>query len=367
MISSSLGNFKDSKSESKVSPIMRRKSLKREESDDKNFKTSAFISSHISSSNLQSENFRSSTQYPQSEPMLTRRLPKLTLPDKIIPASTTQQNRKLKKKMDRDNWRLNQTEQRRSKYYPDNSFRLLNQMNNCPINLIPGSSGQKDRRFSWLPSPSNCEYKLNRCSEYSPGKRCGIIPVDTEIDSQGRKVVSLLVVMGRPTMLEKGRPMNIWSFGKGRMMENETEEKCAIREFWEETGIRISTVSNLPRIELGKNVYFILHTSRKSMPTEQLAIKDVMEVQDVAWKTVEELREIEKRVCPNQRVNKDVRAIIKYPIRSFHYHKFIFNPEPKHVVQDVRELPTLIADSNFVKIGNQNIEPCPPGQLLPAS
>jgi 8-oxo-dGTP pyrophosphatase MutT (NUDIX family) len=274
-------------------------------------------------------------KHSQSEPMLSRRLPKLTLSTNIIPSSSTQQKRKLKRKMERDNWRSNNNENRqlRTTYYPDSSFRLLNQMDRYPVNFYTDNR----HRGSWKNSPSDHELK-SQCNDYAPGKRCGIIPVDTRISLEGKKIVSLMVVMGRPTMMENGRAMNIWSFGKGRMMETETEEKCAIREFWEETGIKISTVANLPRIELGKNVYFILHTTKEAMPTEQLAIKDVMEVQDVAWKTVDDLREIEKRISPDQRVNKDVRAIIRYPIRSFYYHKLIFNPETRHPVQDIREL-----------------------------
>jgi 8-oxo-dGTP pyrophosphatase MutT (NUDIX family) len=285
-------------------------------------------------------------KYSQSEPLLNRRLPKLTLPMKKFPSSSIQRKRKLERKMNSDNWRSNnEQKQLRSKYYPDNSFNLLKSSKRLlnPANFNEMSEGLKGQALPLEVPPR----------DYAPGKRCGIIPVDTRVDSQGKKIVSLLVVMGRPTILENGRAMSIWSFGKGRMMETETEEKCAIREFWEETGIQISTVNNLPRIELGKNVYFILHTNREAMPIEQSAIEDVLEVQDAAWKTVDELREIERRIFLDQRVNKDVRAIIRYPVRSFYYHKLIFNPETKHPVQDVRDL----ADKKVVKVGNYPVPP----------
>lgn len=307
------------------SPIPPRKTLKYEENKGEYYQTPSFPSLPSLALKRQ-DSKRSQTslgKYSQSEPMMNRRLPKLTLSKKTIPSSSTQQRRKLKQKMDRDNWRSNNGEQRklRTAYYPDHSYKLRRS----------SISRNSESQHSIL----DCEFKSD---EYAPGKRCGIIPVDIRTDSNGKRVTSLLVVMGRPTTMENGRAMNIWSFGKGRMMEKESEEKCAIREFWEETGILLPTVKNLPRIELGKNVYFILHTTREAMPTEQLAIKDIMEVQDVAWKTVDDLKEIEKRISPDQRVNKDVRAIIRYPMRTFHYHRLIFNPEMKHSIKDVREL-----------------------------
>ena len=306
------------------SPIPPRKTLKYEENKEEGYyKTPSFSS--LPSFSIKMKNSRSESvteKYSQSEPMLNRRLPKLTLFKKTIPHSSTQQQRKLKQKMDRDNWRSNSGEKRklRSSYYPDHSFKLKK---------IPSQTQ------TLIPDVPSCDVKSDA---YVPGKRCGIIPVDIRTDVKGNKVSSLLVVMGRPTMMENGRPTNIWSFGKGRITETESEEECAIREFYEETGIKITTVNNLPRIELGKNVYFILHTTREEMPTEQMAIKDTLEIQDVAWKTIDELREIEKRISPDQRVNKDVRAIIRYPTKTFHYHRIIFNPETKHPIRDVRQL-----------------------------
>lgn len=347
------------------SPIPPRKRLNQDEKDESEYyKTPSFPSLPSLSIRFQrpKKSRKSSLgNYSQSEPMLNRRLPKLTLSAKNIPSSTTQQKRKLKRKMDRDNWRSNNNEKRqlRSSYYPDYSYRLLHQMNKCPVNFVSENNEHGDK---WQCRSSFSDYEIkSRCEDYVPGKRCGIIPVDTRTSPEGKKIVSLLVVMGRPTLMENDRAMNIWSFGKGRMMETESEEKCAIREFWEETGIKIPTVNNLPRIELGKNVYFILHTTKELMPTEQLAIKDVMEVQDVAWKTVDELREIERRISPDQRVNKDVRAIIRYPVRSFYYHKLIFNPETKHPVQDVREL----ADQKIARVGNFVVPSGAPSSPVP--
>ena len=211
--------------------------------------------------------------------------------------------------------------------HPDGSMRLLGAHVDVPVNFVPTpeeTSGTSEEDSSGLDSSQELNRSLDRnggpgARSYIPGRRCGIIPVDIRFDQSCRKVVSLLVVMGRPTVNDMGQEVNIWSFGKGRMLEEETEEECAIREFWEETGIRVATVRGMPRIVLGKNVYYILHTTREAMNPGAFAIKDTFEVQEVAWKTVEELRRIV--------ANKDVRAVIRYPARTFPYHKLIFSRE----------------------------------------
>ena len=114
----------------------------------------------------------------------------------------------------------------------------------------------------------------------------------------------------------KGKTSNIWSFPKGRMQsETENEEECALREVYEETGFKLNTVVGLPRIIIGRNVYFIYHTTREQF--NKFTIYDNYEVGEVAWKTIDELRGL---TC-----NKDIRAILKYPYKRQPYHEAIFN------------------------------------------
>lgn len=141
------------------------------------------------------------------------------------------------------------------------------------------------------------------------GKRCGVIFVDTETDKSGDTVYSFIVVMGKKSC--------IYSFPKGRMSdENENEEECAIREVYEETGIKLKTTSNLPRISLGRNIYFIYHVSKYVFST--FNIQDTYEVGTVGWMTTRQLEDV---MC-----NKDLRIILNCPNKgSPHIYKLIYH------------------------------------------
>lgn len=146
-------------------------------------------------------------------------------------------------------------------------------------------------------------------------KRCGVIFVDIsdrswewrKYNNYNQYVVSFIVV--------KGRYSDIWSLPKGRITnDKESEEDCAIREVYEETGIKLKTIAGLPRIVIGKNVYFIYHTSKKEI--NNFIIHDDYEVSEVSWKTIDELR--------NLKFNKDIRALLKYPVKVYPFHKLIY-------------------------------------------
>lgn len=147
-------------------------------------------------------------------------------------------------------------------------------------------------------------------------KRCGVIFIHKNEDCAiASQMYSFIVV--------KGRDSNIWSFPKGRMSSDDTtEEECAIRELYEETGIKLETIKGMPRIVIGKNVYFAYHTNRNSY--NSFTIHDNYEVGEVCWKNVEELR---KLTC-----NKDLRAIIKYPRYKQSFHKHVYNRDrPRNI------------------------------------
>ena len=161
------------------------------------------------------------------------------------------------------------------------------------------------------------------------GKRCGVIFISTDNIKnqkpnfgkfanyvrfennnwrQPQPIYSFVVV--------KGKTSNIWSFPKGRMQtETESEEECALREVYEEIGFKLETVKNLPRIVIGRNVYFIYHTSKELL--NNFTIYDNYEVGEVDWKTFDELKDL---TC-----NKDIRAILKYPQKKYSFHEPIFS------------------------------------------
>ena len=112
----------------------------------------------------------------------------------------------------------------------------------------------------------------------------------------------------------KGLSSGIWSLPKGRMMPEETEEKCAIREVYEETGIIINTLEDFPKCKIGKNTYYKYVCYDEEFTV--FNIQDKNEVECVEWKTMEELRELN---C-----NKDLRSLLLYPEKKYSYHYVIF-------------------------------------------
>jgi len=192
------------------------------------------------------------------------------------------------------------------------------------------------------------------------GKRCGVIFIDVnnqtivsnslsraigstpariqELENSNKifpreKIFSFLVV--------KGRVSNIWSFPKGRMKsEYETEEECALREVFEETGIRLLTVKDLPRIVIGRNVYFIKHTTKNEF--QSFVIQDKYEVGEVAWKTTNELRKLT--------ANKDVRATLIYPRRVFSYHNIIYYPPQMRTKYSFKNVTKMIENDQSIEV-----------------
>lgn len=231
---------------------------------------------------------------------------------------------------------------------------------------VVGITSHTDMR-STTPSPRNGEIlsDLDSSQEllqnpFPPqnGKRCGVIFVDTSTSStprdynpnwrssnqelrtsvSSRDVTTepqtitdghhprRLLIPSRSQSTEtvhsfivvKGKYSGIWSLPKGRMScETETEEECALREVYEETGIKLETIQGLPRIVLGRNVYFIMHTTKEEF--KNFVIHDNYEVSEVCWKSVSELRRVQ--------ANKDLRAILQYPRQKKAFHRAIYNKE----------------------------------------
>jgi len=100
-------------------------------------------------------------------------------------------------------------------------------------------------------------------------KKCGIIYL---IEKENR----YLLVCGHKS--EK------WGFPKGHMEMGETEEQTALREFFEETGIRIQTSMLRDKIRFRNNVYFLVHGERLD-----LNIQDTREIKNANWFTFSEM------------------------------------------------------------------------------
>ena len=171
------------------------------------------------------------------------------------------------------------------------------------------------------------------CKPYQNSKRCGVIFVDSRENEVGNMVYSFIVV--------RGKESGIHSFPKGRVStETESEEDCAIREVYEETGIVLTSVHILPRIVLGRNVYFIYHTSKEHFSTFE--VHDTDEVAETGWKTTDELS---KLVC-----NKDLRSVLRYPTQRQLFHRIIYK-----TIYQYDKYPDIYRPSHNTSIVN---DPC---------
>ncbi len=117
-------------------------------------------------------------------------------------------------------------------------------------------------------------------------------------------------------LVVKGIYSEKWSLPKGNKYNYETEEECAMRETYEETGIFIRLQDRqFTRVPMGRNVYFITSfdpyeddyfskrcLSPSIIPSIEQEIND--EVSDIRWMTLSQLRK-RKETC-----NKDLRTLI---------------------------------------------------------
>lgn len=238
------------------------------------------------------------------------------------------------------NYSLDQTEKKT--YWDSKDREEKKSYSNSPIN----SSLRKIDSSSAIDTPKgedSCSSDMNSSTDsvnnldmtrdhrqfpkpFQGGKRCGVIFVTSEEDIQGNSLFSFIVV--------KGKTSNIYSFPKGRVSsETEGEEECALREVYEETGIFLHEISNLPRIVLGRNIYFVYHTTKYEFT--KFTIHDTFEVGYVGWKNTKELSTL---IC-----NKDLRAVLRYPFQKHSFHRIIFR-------ENYRKLIDPLCDDKKIEI-----------------
>ncbi len=168
-------------------------------------------------------------------------------------------------------------------------------------------------------SIDNTINKIEEQDKIKQVQRCGIICIKKDIDYKNYK---FLVV--------RGKCGQIWSFPKGSTQENETSEECAKREFYEETGLKISTLDTEKKCKLGRNIYFIIDIENTTFKINEInlintidhynfEIRDQNEIDKVEWKTFSELK---ANIC-----NKDIRLILNYPEKIFSFHSLIYTKQ----------------------------------------
>lgn len=115
-------------------------------------------------------------------------------------------------------------------------------------------------------------------------KKCGIIVYNTN---------------DKKYCLVHGKKSNKWGFPKGHMEYGETEEKTALREFYEETGHYLSSDIKLGKKYIVKNnIYFIVNIDKMDALIQGCeTIPDSNEIERYEWMTLDNILDMEIQKC----------------------------------------------------------------------
>jgi 8-oxo-dGTP pyrophosphatase MutT (NUDIX family) len=118
-----------------------------------------------------------------------------------------------------------------------------------------------------------------------------------------------------------------WGFPKGRRMKGETDEACALREFWEETNIPADAYDVVPNVSYteiltgtndfkNKHEYLValLKNSKLINSSEKLTPMQKKEVSAVSWKTLKDARSITR---PHYVERKKILETLEREIRTY--------------------------------------------------
>jgi 8-oxo-dGTP pyrophosphatase MutT (NUDIX family) len=87
-------------------------------------------------------------------------------------------------------------------------------------------------------------------------------------------------------LLVRGRESGIWSLPKGHIVGGELPHECALRELFEETGLRLESLKYQSVRKLYVGEYFIYNVDMESLPK----IQDTREISEAGWYSIEELQ-----------------------------------------------------------------------------
>jgi len=87
-------------------------------------------------------------------------------------------------------------------------------------------------------------------------------------------------------LLVRGKKTGIWYLPKGHLKGSELPHECALRELYEETGVRFvgTRYSSVQRLYAGE--YFIYQINEELEPS----IQDTLEISEAGWYSIDELR-----------------------------------------------------------------------------
>ena len=122
-------------------------------------------------------------------------------------------------------------------------------------------------------------------------KRCGIIVMIKNGPSEVENKFKYLLVLGRQSKK--------WGFPKGHMEENESEERTALRELKEETGIELETsdISSHRRLRFKNNIYFLFPTSLEYIHQRIRSTMDMREIECMQWFSESQMISMDLKDC----------------------------------------------------------------------
>jgi 8-oxo-dGTP pyrophosphatase MutT (NUDIX family) len=104
---------------------------------------------------------------------------------------------------------------------------------------------------------------------------------------RSQKVYGILCVSSKNRiLLVRGRLSGIWSLPKGHLKGNELPHECAIRELYEEAGVRFNRIDYDYVQKLYAGEYFIYRVDEELTP----CVKDTREISEAGWYSLEELK-----------------------------------------------------------------------------
>ena len=92
-----------------------------------------------------------------------------------------------------------------------------------------------------------------------------------------------------------------WGLPKGHLETKETFAECAIRETYEETGVRVKTSEIMGYIKIKQGIYFILYKDRQTL----FNIVDQNEINSVSWLSEKQLTNL-----PENELTHEIRVIL---------------------------------------------------------
>jgi 8-oxo-dGTP pyrophosphatase MutT (NUDIX family) len=114
---------------------------------------------------------------------------------------------------------------------------------------------------------------------------------------------TVMISAANRILLVKGRRTGKWSFPKGHKQRSEGYLECAMRETEEETGISLRGQKHISCHKLSVGEYYFFEVDEELEP----CVRDGEEVEDAAWFSLDEIRELPCNVDVNHFVERILR------------------------------------------------------------